>query len=140
MKSYKKVYLSLTAVAILCTLLLAFTYTPQVQKSPQWDVPAKFKNLKNPVKNADQNKAGMELWSQHCKSCHGVKGLGDGTKARGLTTTVPSLSTEKFQSQTDGEIFYKFVYGRDEMPSFEKKINDDEDRWAIVNYMRTFKK
>ena len=140
MKTYKEFYLSLTATAILCMFLVAFTYTPQVQKGAPWEVPAKFKNLKNPVKNTDQNKAGMALWSEYCKSCHGVKGLGDGTKARGLNTTVPSLTTEKFQGQTDGEIFYKFVYGRDEMPSFEKKINDDEDRWTLVNYMRSFKK
>ena len=47
--------------------------------------------------------------------------------------------TEKkeFQSQTDGELFYKTTEGRDEMPSFKKTIKDDEDRWLIVNYMRT---
>ena len=139
MKSYKGFYLTLAASAIICLVLLAFTYVPQVQNNTPWEVPAKFKNLKNPVKITDQ-KAGTALWSQYCKSCHGAKGMGDGTKARGLNTTVPNLATEKFQGQTDGEIYYKFVFGRDEMPSFEKKINDDEDRWTLVNFMRTFKK
>jgi mono/diheme cytochrome c family protein len=139
MKSYKKFYLTLTASTIVCMILLAFNYIPQTQQSPAWEVPSKFKNLKNPAKATDQ-KTGAALWSQHCKSCHGAKGLGDGTKARGLNTTVPSLNSEKFQTQTDGEIYYKFVYGRDDMPSFEKKITEEEDRWALVTVMRTFKK
>jgi cytochrome c len=139
MKSYKIFYLTLTTSAIVCMILLSFTYAPQAQKNPPWDVPAKFKNLKNPGKAADQ-KTGTALWSQHCKSCHGAKGLGDGTKARGLNTTVPSLNSEKFQAQSDGEIYYKLVYGREDMPSFEKKITEEEDRWALVNIMRTFKK
>lgn len=140
MKSYKELCLSLTAAAILCMLLPAFAYTPQPEPGSKWEVPAKFKNMKNPYKNADLKKAGMELWTTYCKSCHGAKGIGDGTKAKALNTSVGDLSTEKFQSQSDGEIFYKFVYGRDEMPAFEKKIADDEDRWSLVNYLRTFKK
>jgi mono/diheme cytochrome c family protein len=140
MKSSLELYRSFIALAILCILLPAFTYTPQPEPGPKWEVPAKFKNMKNPYKDADLNKTGMELWVRDCKSCHGTKGLGDGAKAKALNTSVGDLSTEKFQSQTDGEIFYKFVYGRDEMPSFEKKITDEEDRWSLVNYMRTFKK
>jgi hypothetical protein len=30
--------------------------------------------------------------------------------------------------------------GRDEMPAYEKKIPDANDRWSLVAYMRTFKK
>jgi len=26
------------------------------------------------------------------------------------------------------------------MPSFKKKISDADERWSIINYLRTFKK
>jgi len=47
------------------------------------------------------------------------------------------FSAEEFQEQTDGTLFYKMTNGRDDMPSFVKKIVDEEDRWLIVNYLRT---
>lgn len=46
------------------------------------------------------------------------------------------FSSEEFQEQTDGALFYKITTGREDMPSFEKKIVDPEDRWLIVNYVR----
>ncbi|RLD80278.1 MAG: cytochrome c, partial [Bacteroidetes bacterium] len=38
-----------------------------------------------------------------------------------------------------GGLYYKGIIGRDEMPSFEKKISSKEDRWLLVNYLRTLK-
>ena len=46
------------------------------------------------------------------------------------------FSSEELQAQTDGTLFYKITTGREDMPSFEKKITDEEDRWLIVNYVR----
>ena len=37
-------------------------------------------------------------------------------------------------------LFYKILKGRDEMPSFSKKITEDNDVWSLVNYLRTLKK
>jgi len=37
-------------------------------------------------------------------------------------------------------IYYQSFVGRDEMPNFEKKITEEEDRWAIVNFIRTMGK
>jgi len=47
------------------------------------------------------------------------------------------FSAEEFQAQSDGELFFKTSFGRDDMPEFTKKLLDDEDRWLIVNYIRT---
>jgi mono/diheme cytochrome c family protein len=44
------------------------------------------------------------------------------------------------QAETDGELFYKISEGREDMPAFKKKIPDEEDRWSVVNFTRTFKK
>lgn len=110
------------------------------QKKP-WTVPDAAKNKKNPVtSNAESIATGKSLWSTHCKSCHGTKGLGDGSKASQLKTEPGDFSKADFHAQTDGSLFYKTSEGRDDMPSFKKKITDADDIWSIVNYMRTMKK
>ena len=128
-------------VAILTAILGAgFTYKNYQAQKP-WPVPDNYKTMKNPVKSdAESIATGKELWGQHCKSCHGAKGLGDGPKAAQLKTEAGDFSKADFQGQPDGSIFYKTSEGRDDMPSFKKKIPDAEERWSLVNYVRTFKK
>ena len=95
--------------------------------------------MENPYKDdAKLAKTGKMLWAKYCKSCHGSVGLGDGPKAKQLGTFPGDFATEDFQGQAEGVIYYKSFIGRDEMPNFESKLPDDEDRWAVVNYMRTF--
>jgi len=133
---------STVAIAVFVIGLIAASFTIKVQQAQKpWPVPAVDKAKKNPVaSSAESIKAGKELWSMNCKSCHGTKGLGDGSKAAQLKTEPGDFSTAAFQSQTDGEIFYKLSVGRDDMPASKKKIPDDEDRWNLVNYIRTLKK
>ncbi|HDZ41390.1 MAG TPA: cytochrome c [Bacteroidetes bacterium] len=115
--------------------------TPQQKKMPEpWEVPAKYKNMENPVEaNAESIQKGEALYKRYCASCHGKTGLGDGVKARALKTFAGDFSGDLYQDQTDGEHFYKTKFGRGEMPAYENKI-PDEDIWHMVNYMRTFKK
>lgn len=106
-----------------------------------WPVPDNYKTMKNPVaSDASSIAEGKTLYATHCKSCHGNKGLGDGNKAAQLKTEPGDFSKADFQAQSDGALFYKTTEGRDDMPNFKKKIPDADERWAIVNYMRTFKK
>ena len=133
---------STVAIAVFVIGLIAASFTIKVQQTQKaWPVPAADKAKKNPVaSSAESIKAGKELWSMNCKSCHGTKGLGDGSKAAQLKTEPGDFSTAAFQSQTDGEIFYKLSVGRDDMPASKKKIPDEEDRWNLVNFIRTLKK
>lgn len=97
--------------------------------------------MKNPVKSDAASLAeGKTLWNKHCASCHGKMGLGDGSKAAQLKTDPGNFSKAAFQGQSDGALFYKTLEGRDDMPSFKKKIPDQSEIWSIVNYIRTFKK
>ena len=106
-----------------------------------WAAPDNYKTMKNPVaSNAESIAEGKTLYGTHCKSCHGAKGLGDGSKAATLKTEPGNFSTAEFQSQSDGSLFYKTSEGRDDMPGFKKKVPDADERWSIVNYMRTLKK
>lgn len=121
---------------VLIAALFLFSMLNKSQQSDGWPVPSKYNKMKNPyadVKDSDQ--IGRELYAIHCKSCHGKKGLGDGSKSRELETKVPDITTSEFKAQADGDIYYKTFIGREDMPGFEKKIKDEEDRWLLVNYV-----
>jgi len=136
MKTTKKIFNGTLAVILGVSMI---TTTITAQPKP-WNVPANFKSMANPVAKGDAStKAGMALWTKNCASCHGKMGLGDGVKARMLTTSPGNFSAAAFQNQTDGEIFFKTKTGRDEMPKYEGKLTDD-DIWNIVNFTRTLKK
>ena len=134
-----KKILVILAIVLGCTGL-SFTLIVS-QKSKPWPVPESFKKMKNAVvSNPASIAEGKALYNTHCKSCHGTKGLGDGPKAAQLDTESGDFSKATFQSQTDGEILYKTVEGRDDMPSYKKKLPDVNEQWSVINYMRTFKK
>lgn len=113
----------------------------KIASNDPWPVPDKYLKMANPVKSDAASIAdGKQLWLQHCASCHGKTGKGDGPKAAQLKTLPHDLSKEDIQSQPDGAFFYKTEEGREDMPSFKKKIPDQDDIWSIVNYIRTLKK
>jgi mono/diheme cytochrome c family protein len=138
MKTTQKIATMMVAAVIAVVFLFGNALQAQQAKAKPWPVPDKDKALKAPAK-ADLA-TGKELWAKHCKSCHGSKGLGDGPKNASLKTFSGDFSTKEFQAATDGELLYRTDKGRDEMPAYEKKIPDINDRWALVAYMRTFKK
>jgi len=120
--------------------LVTFGFRGYQQPKP-WTVPDKAAKTPNPVKSSSESiSAGKALWSQHCSSCHGKTGVGDGNKAAQLKTQPNDLTTATSQAQSDGSLFYKVSEGRDDMPSFKKKLPDAEDIWDLVIYMRTLKK
>jgi mono/diheme cytochrome c family protein len=133
-----KLIAGVALVAVLAVITMSFISAQQKPKA--WDVPANYKSMKNPVKgNAGAAASGKALWAQHCQSCHGKTGLGDGPKARNLESHPGDFTSADFAAQSDGDLFYKTKMGRGEMPKYDKKIAD-EDIWGIINYMRTFKK
>lgn len=137
MKTFFKV-MTMVAVSV---IFFAFVLPQDQKKGGPWEIPAKYKKMENPYANDESLvKVGKMLYSKHCKSCHGNTGLGDGPKAKQLETWCGDFSTAEFQSESDGILYYKSFIGRDEMPNFEKKITDEEDRWSIINYIRTMKK
>jgi len=117
----------------------ALSFTTPLQDI--WEVPAKYKTMKNPTdaKDKENLSIGESLYAKHCKSCHGSKGWGDGSKAKEMEGDLGDFSSDETQNQTDGELFYKITEGRNDMDGFSKKIPSDEDRWLVVNYMRTLK-
>lgn len=133
--------ISLATFFTVAFLFLASQGVMAQKKGGPWTVPAKYKAMKSTVKAGDAASValGKELFTKHCKSCHGSKGLGDGPKAATLKTEVPSFANAAFKAQADGEIYYQSIIGRDDMPNFEKKITDEGDRWAVISYIRSLK-
>lgn len=133
----KRRILQIGAVLTVAVVCASFTL---LQTKP-WVVPDKAAKTINAVKtSAASVSEGKALWAQHCSSCHGKTGLGDGSKAAQLKTTPPDFSKASFQIQSDGSLFYKVSEGRDDMPNFKKKLPEADDIWNLVNFMRTLKK
>ena len=131
---------ALGSVLIMAAIFFSFSES-SLLSADEWVVPAKYLSMKNPVSPDSESIAiGKELYSKHCKSCHGKDGEGDGTKAEELEDFPGDFTEAEFTKQKDGALFYKTFAGRDEMPAFDKKIPDEEDIWHVVNYMRTFAK
>lgn len=128
-----KTFKILSIIGVLSFALYSFTTLVQ----EEWKVPAKYEAMKNPISPSTDAAIGKSLYTKHCKSCHGAEGYGDGPKANEMDGDLGDFSTEEFQAQSDGALFYKTTIGRDDMPEFTKKIPEDEDRWLIVNYLRT---
>jgi mono/diheme cytochrome c family protein len=128
-----KTFKNLTIIGVLAFTLFSFTSFMQ----EEWKVPEKYEKMKNPTNPEEDINIGKSLYSKHCKSCHGKEGYGDGPKADEVKGELGDFSSEEFQAQSDGALYYKTTVGRDDMPEFIKKIPEDEDRWLIINYMRT---
>ena len=119
---------------ILITAATIQSFSTVSEQDDPWEVPEKFLTMDNPI--SGQLDLGKDMYTQHCKSCHGKEGLGDGPKADQLDTPSGDFTDEEFQAQPDGSLFYKSWVGRDDMPAYDKKMSQTET-WAVVNYIRT---
>lgn len=107
------------------------------EKKAAWNIPPKYTAMKIQKKgDAASIALGKTLYAKHCKSCHG-SGKGDGAKAASLKTAMDDVTTAAFKAIPDGNKYFMAFVGRGDMPNFEKKITDEEERWAIVNYLNS---
>lgn len=100
---------------------------------------ARARRLKNPVPSTPAALAeGKHLYQLHCQRCHGAKGDGHGEKAPQLAVAPGDFTdASKMRRVADGELYWQITYGRLPMPAFKDKV-DEQGRWALVDYIRTF--
>ncbi len=85
-------------------------------------------------------KAGGELYSSHCASCHGDRGLGDGAAAKSVTPSPALLAHMIERPMVIDEYLLWTIFdggkqfGTD-MPAFKGTLSR-EQIWKIVAYMR----
>ena len=124
---------------LVCSVLF-FRYPSHGQVTTKWTAPAEAVDQKNPVENNAASLLGAhKLYTSMCAPCHGYKGLGDGPVASTLSTRPADHSSNEIQSETDGSLFWKITNGRGPMQSYKTQLTDNQ-RWSIVNYIRTLKK
>ncbi len=128
-------------VAIVAIGSLSFITIQDQKTGGPWDIPQEYIDMENPHKgDSSLDRLGRAGYARHCRSCHGRNGEGDGPMAAQLETFPGDFTkAEWHEKYNDGEIYYMSFVGRDEMPNFESNITDIEERWAIVNYIRSLK-
>jgi mono/diheme cytochrome c family protein len=139
----KTVGLSVVGVLMLGGALAAYA---QFEDDKDWVAPQEAITRVSPLApSAESLKRGRSLYRQHCSTCHGEKGRGDGPYARMHSRRAKpprDLTIAETQARmTDGEIFWKISTGlrvvdRIIMPAFDEDIRAEEDRWKVVLYVR----
>ena len=135
--------LSLQFRKLLFAALLLLTFGLVIywltQENKPWVVPEEYKSLKNPLAPSESNlKAGRQIYMDECLQCHGERGQGDGPEARSHYPLPADLTDPKLLTNvTDGEIFYQISEGRRPMPSFKRRLTQDQ-RWQLVLLVRSF--
>ena len=126
-------------IAILIALLFGSYYT-QAQANP-WPVPKSSESLRNPEpRDAASIKNGKTIYIAYCAPCHGNKGRGDGPASASLNPKPADHTSAAIQAESDGTLYYKISegHGHTAMPPFKSVLSVDQ-RWAVINYIRTLK-
>jgi len=128
--------------ASLLTLFLSVAANIIKAQSNSWPVPQAAADLQNPVaSNSTSVKNGQTLYQSYCAPCHGKSGRGDGAAATSLHPKPADHTSAAVQAESDGTLFYKISEGHANtaMPPFKAVLQADQ-RWAIINYIRTLAK
>lgn len=112
-----------------------------------WELPEDADKTKNPVPSTPESIAkGKELYFErtkgNCIFCHGDTGAGNEANLPRLRRKPADLTNkERMTAMTDGELFWKVTKGiTGIMPAGENRMKDPEERWHVVNYIRTLAK
>ena len=111
-----------------------------------WELPEDADKTKNPTTATPESIAkGKELYMEktkgNCVFCHGDTGSGNEANMPRLRRKPADLTNkERLTAMTDGEVFWKLSKGiQGIMPAGEKRMTEEE-RWNVVNYVRTLAK
>lgn len=103
-------------------------------------VPLRHLGRTNPYEAADAS--GAELYAEHCASCHGSEGRGDGPSSE-VGWPPPTDLTQSIGSALDDDyLFFRINEGgaffpfNSLMPSFAAQLDEDEI-WRVVAHARS---
>lgn len=124
---------------VVLLLVIAGAIAFLMWQSRPWTVPESARAMKNPIPASSADLDSIRpVYRDKCSVCHGLTGRGDGHDAS-LYDPKPTdfTNAQQMSGVTDGELYYKLTEGRRPMPSFKKRLTD-EQRWRMVLLMRTF--
>jgi mono/diheme cytochrome c family protein len=130
---------SLIGGAVILALLAGSCLATRAMAQGAWAAPAAEKAKKNPLP-ADHKviEQGEKIAKANCVPCHGASGKGDGVAAAALKPKPADWTSSRVQNESDGELFWKISNGRGPMPPW--KHLSENDRWAVIRYIRSLKK
>ena len=141
---YKGILSFLLAISFIFFLFGVNTFAQSVQRFRTYthEVSGKL------PETVDTIIAGKVIYEKKCYYCHGIKGDGNGSvsprldpKPRDFTTNEYKIrSTQLGELPTDEDIFRIITSGIEgtAMPSW--KTLSEEDRWQVIDYIKTFNK
>ncbi len=100
-----------------------------------------YKDLSNPLQLTSANiDAGKALFLQHCASCHGTEGKGDGEAGADLNPAPGNIARfAKMPMAKDDYLLWTVSEGgavlNTEMPAFKQRLSSNEI-WQLVTFLR----
>ncbi|HJU69232.1 MAG TPA: FTR1 family protein [Gemmatimonadaceae bacterium] len=85
--------------------------------------------------------AGGALYAQNCASCHGVRGMGDGPAARGMTPAPPALGDPVAMADLTPALVFRVIsvgIAGTPMIAWGDRLTADQ-RWDIVGYLHSLR-
>jgi mono/diheme cytochrome c family protein len=121
-------------------------YKAPVISPPAGSVPVSGKELvsegaelENPIAPTPEVVArGKALFDINCAMCHGQTSEERGPVGKKLVPPPPGLDHEMLEGLSDSTIFKAITFGFGRMPVFKDKLLPEE-RWSLVNFLRTRK-
>jgi mono/diheme cytochrome c family protein len=124
-------------IALLGMIVIAIVLA--VMRRGEWIIPDEAKKRQNPLQASPRVlESARPLYTEKCERCHGVTGKGNGPEsARQYPSPSDLTDTQRMNALTDGAIFYQISEGRRPMPSFKRRMTEDQ-RWQLVLLIRSF--
>lgn len=124
-------------IALLGMIVIAIVLA--VMRRGEWIIPEEARQRQNPLQSSPQVlEAARPLYKENCERCHGVTGKGNGPEsARQYPAPSDLTDAKRMNALTDGAIFYQISEGRRPMPSFKKRMTEDQ-RWQLVLFIQSF--
>lgn len=124
-------------IALLGMIVVAIVLA--VMRRGEWIIPEEARQRHNPLQSSAQVfEAARPLYKENCERCHGVTGKGNGPEsARQYPAPSDLADAKRMNALTDGAIFYQISEGRRPMPTFKRRLTEDQ-RWHLVLLLRSF--
>ena len=126
------------AILLVALFALAAYFAYTAFSRSVWSIPLEAKLVKNPIHDqpAVVAKQILPVYLDKCTECHGETGQGNGPQAKMYDPRpAPLTDTTRLATVTDGELFYVISNGHKPMPSYKRKLTDDQ-RWQLVLLVR----
>lgn len=80
---------------------------------------------------------GEQQWMQHCVSCHGPEGVGDGPASAVLPKRPKDLTMiAPAPIFPDGIVAFRIAHGKNTMPTWQETLSADQI-WDLVSFIRS---